>query len=486
MSANTPDDDDRTDDGGLGETIKNWFSAESAASTPRPASDAETAADADVPSDRVEIGRRSYLKMVGVAATTASASVAGCTGTASDVARVQPMSAFGYGGAAVLQQSSSLDLSVGESEPNDTQATAMALDLGATVSGTLTESEVDWYAVDATSGRELVVDFDRAVKTGVTAVIIYDTEGDWSNLRYLGASGAVTVRSPVEESGTYYVQVINVQDGSGDYTLAVSQSDDGATTETPTATETPTPTATETPTQTETPTPTPTETPTPTPTETPTPTPTPTDGQSPFGGQARTIPGQIQAQHYDDGGDGVAYFDTTSDAKGGDFRTDEAVDIESTGDSSGTYNVGWMQSDEWLEYTVDVTAGSYDIDLRVASPESGNRFRVLLGWDELGVVEVPNTGGWQSWTTVTLEDVTLSGGAGQVLRVEVLDGDVNLNWLEFTSNQPTVTETATPTPTETTTETPTATPTPTPTPTSDDDNYGVQGYGELGYGGVEN
>uniref|UniRef100_UPI00373FD1FA carbohydrate-binding domain-containing protein n=1 Tax=Halogeometricum rufum TaxID=553469 RepID=UPI00373FD1FA len=194
----------------------------------------------------------------------------------------------------------------------------------------------------------------------------------------------------------------------------------------------------------------------------------------------------MQAQHYDDGGDGVAYFDTTSDAKGGDFRTDEAVDIESTGDSSGTYNVGWMQQDEWLEYTVDVTAGSYDIDLRVASPEGGNRFRVLLGWDELGVVEVPNTGGWQSWTTVTLEDVTLSGGAGQVLRVEVLDGDVNLNWLEFTSNQPTVTETATPTPTETTTETPTATPTPTPTPTSDDDNYGVQGYGELGYGGVEN
>ena len=280
MSANTPDDD-RTDDGGLGETIKNLFSGDSAESTPRPASDAETEADADVPSDRVEIGRRSYLKMVGVAATTASASVAGCTGSANDVARVQPMSAFGYGGAAVLQQSSSLDLSVSESEPNDTQATAMALDLGATVSGTLTESEVDWYAVDATSGRELVVDFDRAVKTGVTAVIVYDTEGDWSNLRYLGASGAVTVRSPVEESGTHYVQVVNVQDGSGDYTLAVSQSDDGATTETPTATETPTqtetPTATETPTQTETPTPTQTETPTATETETATPTPTQTE-----------------------------------------------------------------------------------------------------------------------------------------------------------------------------------------------------------------
>ena len=48
---------------------------------------------------------------------------------------------------------------------------------------------------------------------------------------------------------------------------------------------------------------------------------------------------------------------------------------------------------------------------------------------------------------------------------------------------PTETETPTPTPTSTSTETTTATPTPTPRPV--DDEFGRQGYGEYGYGGVE-
>ncbi len=55
---------------------------------------------------------------------------------------------------------------------------------------------------------------------------------------------------------------------------------------------------------------------------------------------------------------------------------------------------------------------------------------------------------------------------------------------ETPTNTPTASPT--PTPTETPTDTPTASPTPTPSPTPAlSDDYGTQGYGEYGYGGVE-
>jgi hypothetical protein len=61
-----------------------------------------------------------------------------------------------------------------------------------------------------------------------------------------------------------------------------------------------------------------------------------------------------------------------------------------------------------------------------------------------------------------------------VLRVEVIDGGFNINWIQFATREE---STPTPTPTPTETDTPTTTEVP--------DDYGVQGYGERGYGGVE-
>jgi hypothetical protein len=241
-------------------------------------------------------------------------------------------------------------------------------------------------------------------------------------------------------------------------------------TPTPTATPTPTPTATPTPTPTETPTstPTPTATPTPTPTETPTPTPTPTPvpEQTPYYGTVRSIPGRLQAEDFDDGGQDVAYSDTDAENNGGAYR-DEAVDVEPSQDSDDGYSVGWTDDGEWLEYTVDVTAGTYSIDFRVAAITSGKQLRLKLGDTTLGTVEVPNTNDWYSWTTVSLDGVDIGLDGTQVLRVEMVGGDINLNWIEFTSTVQT--------------ETPTATPTPTPVV---DGTWGTQGYGEYGYGGV--
>jgi len=154
--------------------------------------------------------------------------------------------------------------------------------------------------------------------------------------------------------------------------------------------------------------------------------------QRPFGGTINNLPGQIQAEGYDTGGQGVAYYDDTPGNSGGAFRSDD-VDIEPTTDAGGGYDVGWIDPGEWLEYTVNVPDPSaiYNIEARVASTAAG-QMRVRLDGTVLGVVQIPNTGGWQNWQTVTLTNVPVAGGNGsKALRLEMLTAGFNIHWIEF-------------------------------------------------------
>ena len=154
-------------------------------------------------------------------------------------------------------------------------------------------------------------------------------------------------------------------------------------------------------------------------------------GQTPYAGAPVALPGRVQAEDYDQGGEGVAFHDLDTTNQGGQYRADEAVDIEACSDTDGGYNVGWINEGEWLEYTVDVSAaGRYFLDVRVAAQDAGRAFRVLAnGQDLTGELAVPHTGDWQSWDTVTAE-VTLAAGV-QTLRLVPLTSDFNLNYLEF-------------------------------------------------------
>ncbi len=155
--------------------------------------------------------------------------------------------------------------------------------------------------------------------------------------------------------------------------------------------------------------------------------------QGPYGGSPRAIPGTIQAEDFDEGGQGVAYHDSTSGNSGGSYRTSD-VDIEPTSDSGGGFNLGWIVTGEWLEYTVQIaSAGLYTLDARVASTGSSGSVRFDLdGADISGTMAVPNTGGWQSWTTVTKTGVSLPAGT-HILRMTALGGDFNINWIRLTS-----------------------------------------------------
>lgn len=154
--------------------------------------------------------------------------------------------------------------------------------------------------------------------------------------------------------------------------------------------------------------------------------------QTPFIGSPHPIPGQIEAEDYDDGGPLLAYLDCDSSNNGGAYRPADSVDIEAA--SEGGFNIGWICEDEWTEYTVDVeVAGSYLFEARVASQATGGLFHVEFdGDDRTGPVSVPVTGGWQSWTTLS-QEVILDQGL-QIMRFanSSTNQEYNLNWFRYT------------------------------------------------------
>jgi len=159
--------------------------------------------------------------------------------------------------------------------------------------------------------------------------------------------------------------------------------------------------------------------------------------QSPYGGTVRNIPGRIEGEYYDLGGEGVAYHDLTAGNAGGAFRTDD-VDLEATTDTGAGYNVGWIQAGEWLEYTVNITtAGTYTLSARVAAITAGKTFHVEMdGVNVSGTITVPNTTGWQTWQTVTVTTTSLTTGQ-KIMRIAADQSDFNINYIDFaTSGNP--------------------------------------------------
>ncbi len=154
-------------------------------------------------------------------------------------------------------------------------------------------------------------------------------------------------------------------------------------------------------------------------------------GQQPFLGTPVTLPGRVETENYDLGGEGIAYHDTTMGNRGGQYRTDD-VDIWSAGGGVGAY-VGATASGEWLEYTVEVsTAGTYTTSIQITTPKSGKKIHLELdGAAVTGSINIPNTGSWQAWQTITAP-VALSAGT-HTLRLAIDNGGFNINWLEFSA-----------------------------------------------------
>jgi len=111
------------------------------------------------------------------------------------------------------------------------------------------------------------------------------------------------------------------------------------------------------------------------------------------------------------------------------------IQAETTTDTGGGLNVGYIDANDWLDYNVNVsTTGSYTVQFRVASTTSGRQLQLKRGSTTLSTVTIPNTGGWQTWTTISAT-ASLSAGA-QTLRLTTTTGGFNVNWVQFATAAP--------------------------------------------------
>ncbi len=150
--------------------------------------------------------------------------------------------------------------------------------------------------------------------------------------------------------------------------------------------------------------------------------------REPYSGSPIAIPGKLEFENYDKGGEGITYHDNEVANYGGQYRQD-GVDIESNG---SRVNLGYLNIGEWLEYTVNVSeAGTYLLDIRYANPGQQPKLKFLL--DGVALTEVSNfqnTGGWGNYTTGTMGEVALPAG-NHILRMEILQAGINLDYLEI-------------------------------------------------------
>jgi hypothetical protein len=157
-----------------------------------------------------------------------------------------------------------------------------------------------------------------------------------------------------------------------------------------------------------------------------------TSNELPYGGTPWPVPGRIEAENYDVGGQNVAYYDTTPGNAGGAYRTDD-VDIRATSDVGGGYIVKQIAAGEWLKYTVNIAyTGRYNISVRAATGgTSGNYVHIECdGNDVTGHINLAVTPDFDACVTNTVNNCWLTAGI-HVLRLYFDTGQYNVNWIEL-------------------------------------------------------
>jgi LmbE family N-acetylglucosaminyl deacetylase/PKD repeat protein len=160
-------------------------------------------------------------------------------------------------------------------------------------------------------------------------------------------------------------------------------------------------------------------------------------GEQPYGGAPWPVPGRIEAENYDLGGQNVAYYDTTPGNAGGAYRTDD-VDIRATTDVGGGYLIKQIAVGEWLKYTVNIAqAGKYNISVRAATGGiSGYYLHIECdGNDVTGHINLAVTPDFDNCITNTVTNCSLPAGI-HLLRMVFDTGQYNVNWFEIDAVPP--------------------------------------------------
>ena len=164
----------------------------------------------------------------------------------------------------------------------------------------------------------------------------------------------------------------------------------------------------------------------------------PSQDQSPFANKLRTLPSRIQAEHFDNGANGEAWFDKDERKGVTDYRPYTDVDLEAVDDGSTTnYALAHTQSGEWVEYTVDIEPGEYSIKAQIAGllEDSALSFSLydLEGAkvQDFEALTLQATGGWAAWQTFEQDIARIDVAGTHIVRMSIDKGPVNIDWFEF-------------------------------------------------------
>lgn len=144
---------------------------------------------------------------------------------------------------------------------------------------------------------------------------------------------------------------------------------------------------------------------------------------------AINIPGLLEGEHYDLGGNGNAYKDSDNENEGdAKFRIDEGVDIVKGGTGMA---IGYTTSSEWLEYTINVEkTGTYDLTANASNGGGEIKFDVYVDDAKVASFTGDKTGSWDTYTALTTTSKEIKEGK-HILKVKFESNNNNLDYIKF-------------------------------------------------------
>ncbi len=152
------------------------------------------------------------------------------------------------------------------------------------------------------------------------------------------------------------------------------------------------------------------------------------DKNKPYKGVPLSIPGRVEGEHYDLGGEGVAHHDANTSKDFGNVLREEGVDVMST---PFGYSLTSVWNAEWVEYTINVKKdGYYHIDVRASAWNDVERYvQLSLDGDSLSYIRIINSLNLDIYTTSRGEKVWMTAGE-HVLRANFYRS-IRLDYIDF-------------------------------------------------------
>jgi lysophospholipase L1-like esterase len=132
------------------------------------------------------------------------------------------------------------------------------------------------------------------------------------------------------------------------------------------------------------------------------------------------------------------YYPVPGKIEAENYSSMSGIQKEAASDAGGGLNVGYIDINDWMNYQITTpSAGTYTIKLRISSQNAGGQVQVQSSDRKvLATLNIPQTGGWQNWQTISAPLALLNGN--QTIRlVSVAAEGWNINWMDIaTSSEP--------------------------------------------------